>query len=350
MGADAGPSGPVEGFFLLSLYADLDTVLPRLAALGVGGEPTLEPVGPVRLAVVHDPNGVRVELMDEVARDTLSPKRRERRRERVRRCERKTRGERCRLVPYWQVAIIGAGAGGLGLAIKLAASGRRDFVLFEASDGIGGTWRSNTYPGAACDVPSHLYSYSFALKRTGRRPTAQQPEILRYFEDCADRFGIRPHLRPNTRIASARWTGLRRWRLTDAEGKAYESDVLVSAVGTFATPSTPDIAGLDSFGGPSFHSARWEHEHELAGKRVAVIGTGASAAQIIPEVAKAAVQVDVYQRTPNGFCPVRTSRSVRTRSADSPEADARPVATATSSTGPSRTPLRSATTTAWPTG
>ncbi len=216
----------------------------------------------------------------------------------------KPAGSDAELVPYWQVAIIGAGAGGLGLAIKLAASGRRDFVLFEASDGIGGTWRSNTYPGAACDVPSHLYSYSFALKADWSKTYAQQPEILRYFEDCADRFGIRPHLRPNTRIASARWDeGLRRWRLTDAEGKAYESDVLVSAVGTFATPSTPDIAGLDSFGGPSFHSARWEHEHELAGKRVAVIGTGASAAQIIPEVAKAAVQVDVYQRTPQWILP-----------------------------------------------
>ena len=108
-------------------------------------------------------------------------------------------------VPHWRVAIIGAGAGGLGLAIRLVKARQRDFVIFEASDGVGGTWRANTYPGAACDVPSHLYSYSFALKPDWSKTYAEQPEILQYFEDCADRFGIRPHLRPHTRITSARW-------------------------------------------------------------------------------------------------------------------------------------------------
>ncbi len=179
-------------------------------------------------------------------------------------------------VPHWEVAIIGAGPGGLGLAIQLVEADRGDFVLFEASDGVGGTWRTNTYPGAACDVPSHLYSYSFALKADWSKTYADQPEILRYFEDCADRFGIRPHLRTNTRITAAAWdVEAQRWRLTDAGGATYEADVLVSAIGTFTTPSLPDIEGLATFAGPSFHSARWEHEHDLAGRRIAVIGTGA---------------------------------------------------------------------------
>jgi cation diffusion facilitator CzcD-associated flavoprotein CzcO len=204
----------------------------------------------------------------------------------------------------WQVAIIGAGPGGLGLAIRLAQSGRRDFVVLEASDGVGGTWRVNTYPGAACDVPSHLYSYSFALKPDWSKTYANQPEILEYFEQCADRFGIRPHLRTRTRITSARWDEVvRLWRLVDDQGNTYEADVLVSAIGTFTSPSYPDIAGLSDFAGPCFHSARWEHEHDLSGRRIAVIGTGASAAQIIPEVAKTAEQVDVYQRTPQWILP-----------------------------------------------
>ena len=206
--------------------------------------------------------------------------------------------------PHWRVAIMGAGAGGLGLAIRLAKSGQRDFVLFEASDGVGGTWRANTYPGAACDVPSHLYSYSFALKPDWSKTYANQPEILQYFEDCADRFGIRPHLRPHTRITAARWDErARQWRLTDAEGGGYVADVLVSAIGTFTTPFIPEIDGLGSFAGPCFHSARWEHEHDLAGTRVAVIGTGASAAQIVPELAKEAREVHVFQRTPQWILP-----------------------------------------------
>jgi cyclohexanone monooxygenase len=205
---------------------------------------------------------------------------------------------------HWKVAIVGAGPGGLGLAIRLAQTGQRDFVLFEATDGVGGTWRVNTYPGAACDVPSHLYSYSFALKPDWSKTYANQPEILEYFEECAERYGILPHLRPRTRITAARWDDEAcRWGLTDADGHTYSCDVLVSAIGTFGTPSYPSIDGLDDFAGPSFHSARWEHEHDLADKRVAVIGTGASAAQIIPEVAKIAEQVDVYQRTPQWILP-----------------------------------------------
>ena len=147
-------------------------------------------------------------------------------------------------VGHWEVAIIGAGPGGLGLAIALAESGRRDFVLLEAGDGVGGTWRVNTYPGAACDVPSHLYSYSFALKPDWTKTYATQPEILGYFEDCADRFGIGPHLRTAVRIEAARWDeAARHWLVTDDGGRVYEADVLVSAIGTFTTPSCPTSTG-----------------------------------------------------------------------------------------------------------
>jgi len=210
------------------------------------------------------------------------------------------------ITPHWKVAVIGAGAGGLGLAIRLVKSGRRDFVLFEATDGVGGTWRVNTYPGAACDVPSHLYSYSFALKPDWTKTYANQPEILQYFEDCADRFDIRRHLRVHSRITSARWDDARRrWMLRDDAGNSYEADVLVSAIGTFTTPFLPFIAGMDEFAGPCFHSARWEHQHDLDGRRIAVIGTGASAAQIVPELAQTAERVDVYQRTPQWILPRR---------------------------------------------
>jgi len=207
-------------------------------------------------------------------------------------------------IPHTRVAIIGAGAGGLGLAIRLRKAHMDDFILFEASDGVGGTWRANTYPGAACDVPSHLYSYSFALKADWSRTYAAQPEILQYFEDCADRFGVRPHLRPLTAIVAARWNGdTARWELRDADGGAYEADVLVTALGTFNAPHMPDIPGLDTFAGPCFHSARWEEQHDLAGRRVGVIGTGASAAQIVPELAGLAAHVSVFQRTPSWILP-----------------------------------------------
>jgi cation diffusion facilitator CzcD-associated flavoprotein CzcO len=204
----------------------------------------------------------------------------------------------------WQVAIVGAGAGGLGLAIRLVKAGLHDFVLFEASDGVGGTWRSNTYPGAACDVPSHLYSYSFALKPDWTKAYANQPEILAYFEECADRYAIRSHLQVRTAIVSARWNEPERcWDLRDAAGGTYRAGTLVSALGTFNAPSIPAIEGLATFAGPCFHSARWEHRHELGGRAVAVIGTGASAAQIVPELAREARRVSIFQRSPSWILP-----------------------------------------------
>jgi len=204
----------------------------------------------------------------------------------------------------WKVAILGAGAGGLGLAIRLTKAGERDFVLFEASDGVGGTWRSNAYPGAACDVPSHLYSYSFALKADWTRTYATQPEILAYFEECADRFGVRTHLRTRTPITAARWNAPEEcWDLRAADGQAFQASVLVSALGTFNAPAVPDFDGMASFAGPIFHSARWDHDQSLGGRRVAVVGTGASAAQIVPEVAKVAERVTLFQRTPSWILP-----------------------------------------------
>jgi cyclohexanone monooxygenase len=202
------------------------------------------------------------------------------------------------------VAILGAGAGGLGLAIRLKKAGMDDFVLFEASDGVGGTWRANSYPGAACDVPSHLYSYSFEMKPDWTKTYAGQPEILQYFEGCADRYGIRPHLRAHTAIVAATWNeDLGRWHLRSAAGEEFEVTVLVSALGMLRVPSYPDIEGLASFAGTTFHSARWDHDHDLTGRRVAVIGTGASAAQIVPAVAPAVERMTLFQRTPSWILP-----------------------------------------------
>ncbi|HUC03985.1 MAG TPA: NAD(P)/FAD-dependent oxidoreductase [Acidimicrobiales bacterium] len=202
------------------------------------------------------------------------------------------------------VAVLGAGAGGLAVAIRLKMAGLDDFAIFEASDGVGGTWRRNTYPGAACDVPSHLYSYSFAMKPDWTKTYANQPEILQYFEDCTDRFGVRPHLRPQTPVVSARWQErTATWLLRDAGGSEHEASVVVSALGTFNAPSRPDIAGLDSFAGTSFHSSSWDHSHDMRGARVGVIGTGASAAQLIPELAQVVERLFVFQRTPSWVVP-----------------------------------------------
>jgi len=205
--------------------------------------------------------------------------------------------------PYG-VAILGAGAGGLGLAIRLKRAHQDDFVIFEASDGVGGTWRTNSYPGAACDVPSHLYSYSFAMKPDWTKTYANQPEILQYFEECADRFGIRPHLRVNTTVVSAEWDAVAMvWRLTDSAGGQATARVLVSALGTFNAPLVPEFEGLDSFEGKYWHSSRWDHQQDLSGKRVAVIGTGASAVQIVPALAPSVRHLTMFQRSPSWILP-----------------------------------------------
>jgi cation diffusion facilitator CzcD-associated flavoprotein CzcO len=207
---------------------------------------------------------------------------------------------------HHDVAILGAGAGGLATAIALRRASFDDFAVFEKSDGVGGTWRANTYPGAACDVPSHLYSFSFAPNPHWSRSYATQPEILDYLEACTDRFGIRPHLHCNTAITEARWSddeGL--WQLTAASGASFTARVVVSAVGMLSVPAHPDIPGLTDFEGPMFHSARWDHDIELAGKRVAVIGTGASAVQFIPQIASETERLTVFQRSAPWVLPRR---------------------------------------------
>lgn len=202
------------------------------------------------------------------------------------------------------MAILGAGFGGLAMACSLARIGVGDFVIFERHDGVGGTWRANSYPGAACDVPSHLYSLSFAPNPNWSRTYAAQPEILRYIEDCYERFDVRRRVRLGTEIVAASWQDDRRcWRLTDGDGAAYEADVVVSAIGLFHTPAIPDLPGLADFTGTVFHSARWNHDRDLTGRRVAMIGTGASAIQIAPAIAARTMRLSIYQRTPAWILP-----------------------------------------------
>ncbi len=209
--------------------------------------------------------------------------------------------------PVPSVVIVGAGLSGLALAIQLARSGVRNFTIVEQSDGVGGTWRDNTYPGSGCDVPSHLYSFSFEPKTDWTRRFAQQPEILSYAEQCVRRYRLTPHLRLRTTVKAATLdepTG--RWRLdlTSTTGQeVLEADTVVFACGQLNRPRIPSIEGLDAFGGPMWHSARWDHRCPLAGRRVAVIGNGASAIQFVPPVADQAAEVTVYQRSPNYVGP-----------------------------------------------
>ncbi len=199
---------------------------------------------------------------------------------------------------HMDVAILGAGAGGLGLAIRMQKAGFHDFVIFEKSDGVGGTWRSNTYPGAACDVQSHLYSFSFELNPNWSRSYARQPEILDYFERCADKYGLRAHLRCNNAVVETWWDDVEaRWHLRTANGAEHAARVVVSALGLFNEPAYPDIEGLDTFAGPVIHSSRWDHTHDFTGARVAVIGTGASAIQIVPELQREVAHLDLFQRS-----------------------------------------------------
>ena len=203
-----------------------------------------------------------------------------------------------------KVAIVGAGFGGLALAHRLALDGLDDVVLFERHQGVGGTWRANSYPGAACDVPSHLYSLSVAPNPSWSRAYATQPEILRYVENCYDQFDVRRKVRLGTEIVAANWSEAdMRWRLSDRFGERFEASVVVTATGMFHSPAVPPIPGLDEFVGPRFHSAGWKHDHDLTGERVAVVGTGASAIQIVPAIADRVAHLDLYQRTAPWILP-----------------------------------------------
>ncbi|MER6808574.1 NAD(P)/FAD-dependent oxidoreductase [Spirillospora sp. NPDC000708] len=195
------------------------------------------------------------------------------------------------------VVIIGSGFGGIGMAIRLREAGVHDVVILERADGLGGTWRDNTYPGAACDVPSHLYSFSFERKTDWTRRFPPQPEILDYLWHCARKYGLVGRIRFGTEVTEARFDeDAALWRVSTTTGE-LDARVLVSACGQLNRPALPPIEGRDSFASASFHSSRWDHGTDLRGKRVAVVGTGASAIQIVPEIATEAAELRLFQRS-----------------------------------------------------
>ena len=206
------------------------------------------------------------------------------------------------------VAIIGAGFAGLGAAVRLKQRGT-SFVIFERAAEVGGTWRDNVYPGCACDVPSHLYSLSFAPNPNWSRMYSPQAEILNYLKNVVDTYQLRPTIRYNTDIIRTEFSesdGC--WTLTDRAGNSMTARVVIVATGPLNRPSIPKLNGIDTFAGRAFHSANWDHAYDLTGKRVAIVGTGASAIQIVPQIAPKVTQLTVFQRT----APYVTPRSDRT--------------------------------------
>lgn len=201
---------------------------------------------------------------------------------------------------------MGAGFGGIAAAIELRRHGFEDLVLLERAAGLGGTWHYNDYPGCACDVPSHLYSFSFAPRRHWSRICSPRAEILGYLEEVAGEYDVARLIRFGTDVESCRWEeASSTWTVRSADGRSWEADAVVLATGQLHQPAMPGLDGADGFEGHWFHSARWDHEYDLHGKQVAVIGTGASAVQFVPEVAKQAARLYVFQRTGNWFLPRR---------------------------------------------
>ncbi|MGH3483285.1 MAG: flavin-containing monooxygenase, partial [Nocardioidaceae bacterium] len=196
------------------------------------------------------------------------------------------------------VLIIGSGFSGLGMAIQLQRSGRDDFVIVEKADAIGGTWRDNTYPGIACDIPSLMYSFSYEQNPHWTRAYSGGQEIWDYLEDVTDKYGLRDRIQFGIELSSARWDPDESvWHATAANGDTYTARVLVSGIGALHIPNIPDLPGREEFTGPAFHTAQWDHSVDLAGKRVAMIGTGASAIQVVPQIAPEVGELRVFQRT-----------------------------------------------------
>ncbi|GAB3667258.1 NAD(P)/FAD-dependent oxidoreductase [Actinocorallia lasiicapitis] len=205
--------------------------------------------------------------------------------------------------PDHEIVIVGAGFSGMGVAIRLRRAGRRDFVILDAAPSVGGVWRHNTYPGVAVDIPSATYCYSFEPNPSWSRAFAPGTEVRAYAEHCADKYELRPHLRLGVRVESAAWDETHRlWRIR-TDGGELTARFLVSAVGPLDQIKNPDIPGIETFKGDVVHTARWNHDLDLAGKRIAVIGTGASGLQVIPRLAERAARLDVYQRTPIWVLP-----------------------------------------------
>jgi cation diffusion facilitator CzcD-associated flavoprotein CzcO len=204
-----------------------------------------------------------------------------------------------------KVGILGAGFAGLGTAIRLEQEGVEDFAVFEKDAGVGGTWWANTYPGCQCDIPSHLYSFSFAPNPDWTRTYPLQPELRDYLRRCAERFGVMDRIHFETEITGAAWDDEASvWRLETSQG-SWTADVVIAAPGPLSEPSIPDVPGLDGFEGTAFHTARWDQSHDVTGKRVAVVGTGASAIQVVPEIAEQVEHLTVFQRTPPWVVPHR---------------------------------------------
>jgi cation diffusion facilitator CzcD-associated flavoprotein CzcO len=197
-----------------------------------------------------------------------------------------------------RVAIIGAGFGGIAAAIELKSQGFEDLTIFESREGAGGVWRANTYPGAACDVPSPYYCFSFEQNPAWPHRFSHQPAILDYVENVVDKYDLRRHLVTGTEVTEFEYSDAHQvWTLKTGKGEVCEFDAVVAAVGQLSTPSRPNLPGIDSFAGESFHSAEWPDDVDLRGKKVAVVGTGASAIQFVPEVQKQAGQLTVFQRS-----------------------------------------------------
>lgn len=205
---------------------------------------------------------------------------------------------------HHDVVIVGSGFSGLGMGIFLKKAGRHDFVILEKAGDIGGTWRDNHYPGAACDVPSHMYSYSFEQNPNWSRFYSGQAEILAYMKACAKKYNLMPNVRVNSELIESRWDEANHiWHLTTADGSKLTARVVVSGIGGLSRPALPNVKGLESFEGTTFHSAQWNHDYDLTGKRVAVIGTGASSIQFVPQIAEKVGKLVLFQRTPPWLVP-----------------------------------------------
>jgi cation diffusion facilitator CzcD-associated flavoprotein CzcO len=210
-----------------------------------------------------------------------------------------------------EVAIIGSGFVGLCMAIQLRRAGMDSFAVFERGPDIGGTWRDNTYPGCACDIPSHLYSFSFERQADWTRMYPTQPEIWNYLKHCVEKYGLGPAIRTNTEVRKAEYDEASHlWRVETLEGDTITARAVVSAMGPLSRPAYPKLPGLERFQGHAFHSAEWDHSYDLGGKRVAVIGTGASAIQLVPQIAPEVAHLHVFQRTAPWIVP-KMDREIR---------------------------------------